>query len=237
MAIIFAARYTLVLSILLPVLLLVLYVDHREVLGNAHALERFFVVLLLALALPCLLAQRWRRARPIAAGKLATNWGWVGSLTMVPMALLVSLRADGAALADALLHGGWPAWAALLLPFTLLMACRVGSALYLHAHQAMTGKRISAAIASDIHLLQTSPNIFLWLSLLLPGTFAHAPTLVAGTLLGFFAFALLDEAWVVRRFRAQIAPAMRKLARRSTSANGVTTTATVGQDEAVLDSR
>ncbi|CAD7736569.1 2,3-bisphosphoglycerate-dependent phosphoglycerate mutase [Xanthomonas hydrangeae] len=233
----FAARYTLVLSILLPVLLLVLYVDHREVLGNAHALERFFVLLLLALALPCLLAQRWRRARPIAAGKLATNWGWVGSLTMVPMALLVSLRADGAALADALLHGGWPAWAALLLPFTLLMACRVGSALYLHAHQAMTGKRISAAIASDIHLLQTSPNIFLWLSLLLPGTFAHAPTLVAGTLLGFFAFALLDEAWVVRRFRAQIAPAMRKLARRSTSANGVTTTATVGQDEAVLDSR
>lgn len=77
----------------------------------------------------------------------------------------------------------------------------------------------------------------LWLSLLLPGTFAHAPTLVAGTLLGFFAFALLDEAWVVRRFRAQIAPAMRKLASRSTSANGVTTTATVGQDKAVLDSR
>ncbi|MGN3938003.1 hypothetical protein ABZR96_22085, partial [Xanthomonas citri pv. mangiferaeindicae] len=91
-------RYTLVLSILLPVLLLLLYVDHREVLGNAHALERFFV-LLLALALPSLLAQGWRRARPIAAGKLATNWGWVGSLTMVPMALLVSLRADGAALA------------------------------------------------------------------------------------------------------------------------------------------
>ncbi|UXM99680.1 hypothetical protein N8D55_18610 [Xanthomonas hortorum pv. pelargonii] len=76
------------------------------------------------------------------------------------MALLVSLRADGAALADALLHGGWRAWAALLLPFTLLMACRVGSALYLRVHQAMTGKRISAAIASDIHLLQTSPNIF-----------------------------------------------------------------------------
>ncbi|WP_244171173.1 hypothetical protein [Xanthomonas populi] len=53
----FAARYTLVLSLLLPVLLLALYVDQREVLGNAHALERFFVVLLLALALPSLLAQ------------------------------------------------------------------------------------------------------------------------------------------------------------------------------------
>ncbi|MFC7519779.1 hypothetical protein ACFQS6_05105 [Xanthomonas populi] len=158
-------------------------------------------------------------------------------MTMVPMALLVSLRADGTALADALLHGGWLAWAALLLPLALLMACRVGSALYLRAHQAVTGKRISTAIASDIHLLQTSPNIFLWLSLLLPGTFAHAPTLLAGTLLGFFTFALLDEAWVVRRFRAQIAAAMRKPASRSTSANGVTDTATVAQDETVLDSR
>ncbi|MGV7195948.1 histidine phosphatase family protein [Xanthomonas axonopodis] len=214
----FAARYTLVLSMLLPVVLLLLFLDHREVLGNAHALERYFVVLLLALALPCLLAQGWRRARPIAAGKLATNWGWVGSLTMVPMALLVALRAGGPALADALAHGGWRSWGALLLPFALLLTCRLGSAASLYLHQRVTGKRIGAAIRSDIHLLQTSPNIFLWLSLLLPGTFAHAPTLVAGTLLSFFAFALLDETWVVRRFRAQIKPALQQHPARATTA-------------------
>ncbi|MCC4603120.1 histidine phosphatase family protein [Xanthomonas campestris] len=211
----FAARYTLVLSILLPVALLVLFLDHHAVLGNAHALERYFVVLLLALAFPSLLAQGWRHARPIAAGKLATNWGWVGALTMVPMAFLVALRAGGTPLADALMHGRWQAWAALVLPFALLLACRLASVVYLAVHQRVTGKPIPAAIVSDIHLLQTSPNIFLWLSLLLPGTFAHAPTLVAGTLLGFFAFALLDETWVVRRFRAQIAPALRQHAARS----------------------
>ncbi|WP_236699271.1 histidine phosphatase family protein [Xanthomonas sp. Leaf148] len=233
----FAARYTLVLSVLLPLLLLVLVVDHRELLGNAHALERFFVVLLLALALPSLAAQGWRRARPIAAGKLATNWGWVGALTMVPMALLVGLRTEGTALVHALMDGGWHAWGALLLPFTLLLACRVGSALYLRAHQRVTGKRIDAGIAADIHLLQTSPNIFLWLSLLLPGTFTHAPTLVAGTLLGFFAFALLDETWVVRRFRAQITPALRKPASTPLSVADVRNTENVGQDDVALESR
>ncbi|WP_239429397.1 hypothetical protein [Xanthomonas campestris] len=77
----FAARYTLVLSIVLPLLLLVLFLDHREVLGNAHALERFFVVLVVALALPCLLGQAWRHARPIAAssppiGAGSVRWRW-----------------------------------------------------------------------------------------------------------------------------------------------------------------
>ncbi|WOB27278.1 MULTISPECIES: histidine phosphatase family protein [Xanthomonas] len=233
----FAARYTLVLSVLLPLLLLVLVVDHRELLGNAHALERFFVVLLLALALPSLAAQGWRRARPIAAGKLATNWGWVGALTMVPMALLVGLRTEGTALVHALMDGGWHAWGALLLPFTLLLACRVGSAMYLRAHQRVTGKQIDAGIAADIHLLQTSPNIFLWLSLLLPGTFTHAPTLVAGTLLGFFAFALLDETWVVRRFRAQITPALRKPASPPIAVAGVRNADNVEQDDVALESR
>ncbi|MFC0154359.1 histidine phosphatase family protein [Xanthomonas dyei] len=233
----FAARYTLVLSVLLPLLLLVLVVDHRELLGNAHALERFFVVLLLALALPSLAAQGWRRARPIAAGKLATNWGWVGALTMVPMALLVGLRTEGTALVHALMDGGWYAWGALLLPFTLLLACRVGSAMYLRAHQRVTGKQIDAGIAADIHLLQTSPNIFLWLSLLLPGTFTHAPTLVAGTLLGFFAFALLDETWVVRRFRAQITPALRKPASAPIAVAGVRNADNVEQDDVALESR
>ncbi len=233
----FAARYTLVLSVLLPLLLLGLFVDHRALLGDAHALERFFVVLLLALALPSLAAQGWRRARPIAAGKLATNWGWVGALTMVPMALLVGLRTEGTALVHALTHGGWQAWGALLLPFTLLLACRVGSAVYLRAHQSVTGKRIDAGIAADIHLLQTSPNIFLWLSLLLPGTFTHAPTLVAGTLLGFFAFALLDETWVVRRFRAQITPALRRPASSPITAADVRTAENIERDDVALESR
>ncbi|SUZ27068.1 histidine phosphatase family protein [Xanthomonas euroxanthea] len=233
----FAARYTLVLSIVLPAALLLLFLDHHEVLGSAHALERFFVVLLIALAVPSLLAQGWRRARPIAAGKLATNWGWAGSLTMVPLALLVGLQAGGRPLADALGHGGWQAWAALLLPFALLLACRLGSAAYLSAYQRVTGKAVSAAIASDIHLLQTSPNIFLWLSLLLPGTFAHAPTLVAGTLLGFFAFALLDETWVVRRFRAQITPALHQHAARTATRARPLDASGVAAGTVALDSR
>lgn len=67
----FAARYTLVLSIVLPLLLLVLFLDHREVLGNAHALERFFVVLVVALALPCLLGQAWPSRQ--GSAKATTN--------------------------------------------------------------------------------------------------------------------------------------------------------------------
>ena len=233
----FAARYTLVLSIVLPLLLLVLFLDHREVLGNAHALERFFVVLVVALALPCLLGQAWRHARHIAAGKLATNWSWVGALAMVPLAFLVALRADGDALPATLRHCGWHAWAALLLPFCVLVASRFCSALYLRLHQRMTGRTIHAAIVADIHLLQTSPNIFLWLSLLLPGTFLHAPTLVAGSLLGFFVFAYLDEALIVRRFRAQIAPAVATPVRAATDSIGDAQAVDTQDQCTVLDTR
>jgi broad specificity phosphatase PhoE len=200
----FAARYTLILSIVLPAILAVLYVERHEIVGGMWPLQRFFIVLVLALALPSLAAQGWRHARPIAAGRLSTNWGWAGSLAMVPLAFLVSSRSGGTLAADALHSGNWRAWAALLLPFVLFGASRVGSAFYVRLQQRMTERPIRPSVARDLHLLQTSPNVFLWLSLLMPSAFRDAPTLIAGTLLGFFAFALLDEALVVRRFRHAI---------------------------------
>ena len=101
----------------------------------------------------------------------------------------------------------------------------------------MTGRTIHAAIVADIHLLQTSPNIFLWLSLLLPGTFLHAPTLVAGSLLGFFVFAYLDEALIVRRFRAQIAPAVATPVRAATDSIGDAQAVDTQDQCTVLDTR
>ncbi|WP_118182905.1 hypothetical protein [Paraburkholderia phosphatilytica] len=183
----FAARYTLILSIVLPAILALLYVEQHEIIGGMWPLQRFFIVLVVALALPSLATQGWRRARPIAAGRLSTNWGWTGSLA-----------------ADALHSGNWRAWAVLLMPFVLFGASRVGSALYVRLQQRMTERPAPPAVARDLHLLQTSPNIFLWLSLLMPSAFCDAPTPIAGTLLDFFAFALLDEAIVVRRFRHAI---------------------------------
>jgi broad specificity phosphatase PhoE len=197
----FAARYTLALSIVLPVILLALFVGHHQVVGDVRALQRFFVVLVVALALPSLFAQSWRYARPIAAGRLNTNWGWTGSLAMVFLAFLVALRSGGPLVAAALHSSSWHPWAALLLPFLLFGASRIGSALYMLIQERLSARTIAPAVARDIHLLQTSPNIFLWLSLLMPEAFRHAPTLVAGTLLGFFAFALIDETIVVRQFR------------------------------------
>ncbi|MGN6652379.1 histidine phosphatase family protein [Trinickia sp.] len=200
----FAVRYTLVLSVVLPAVLAVLAMQGHYIIGDARPLQRFFIVLVIALALPSLAAQLWRRAHPIAAGRMSTNWGWVGSLAMVPLAFLVSLRSGGPLVANALRSGDWSAWGALSLPFLLFGANRVVSWLYVRIQQRLAARPIEPAVARDIHLLQTSPNVFLWLSLLMPSSLHEAPTLVAGTLLGFFAFALVDEALVVRRFREAI---------------------------------
>ncbi len=202
----FATRNTLVLSIVMPVVLLAICAADQPIVGDTHALHRFFIVLLVALAIPALFAQGGRRAHPIAAGRISTNWGWIGSLAMIPLAFLTSLRAGGLPLANALRSGHWLDWTSLLLPFVIFGASRIGSALYVKLQSLILSQPIRPSVACDLHLLQTSPNIFLWLTLLMPATLHDEPALVAGTLLGFFAFAFSDEALVVRRFRFRIGP-------------------------------
>ncbi|MFL9860031.1 histidine phosphatase family protein [Paraburkholderia madseniana] len=202
----FATRNTLVLSVVMPIVLLAICAADQPIVGDAHALHRFFIVLLVARAIPALLAQGWRRVHPIVAGRLSTNWGWIGSLAMIPLAFLTSLRAGGLPLANALQSGHWLDWVSLLLPFAIFGVSRIGSALYVQLQSLIVSRPIRPSVACDLHLLQTSPNIFLWLTLLMPATLHDAPTLVAGTLLGFFAFAFSDEAIVVRRFRFRIGP-------------------------------
>ncbi|PFH10618.1 broad specificity phosphatase PhoE [Collimonas sp. PA-H2] len=200
----FAARNTIVLSILSPVALLIATVIDPEVISNVEGLHRFYMILLVALAIPALLAQTWRYIRPIAAGSVSTNYGWIGSLMMIPLALLTAMRVNGSTMIDALRSDTLRASMWLLLPLAVLIAVRIVSELYVRLQSLIVKKTIHASMASDLYLLQTSPNIFLWLSLLMPSTVHHAPMLITGTLLGFFAFMFFEEAILVGRFRFRI---------------------------------
>jgi broad specificity phosphatase PhoE len=201
----FAARNTLLLSALFPLVLLAASYIAPGVATDPDGLRRFFIVLAVAIAVPIVLAQTWRIRNAITAGRITTNWSWLGSLATVPLAFLGTANTATSSLLTSDLRSGEPGvYASLLIPVLTLALIRAGSALYVRLQPKFGGKTMSSPIASDLHLLQTLPNIFLWFSLLMPGMRDEHPSLIAGTMLGFFVFAFIDEAIVVARFRTRV---------------------------------
>jgi broad specificity phosphatase PhoE len=211
----FAARNTLLLSVLFPLVLLAASYVAPGVATDPDGLKRFFIILVVAIAMPIVLAQKWRIRNAITAGRITTNWSWLGSLATVPLAFFGTANTASSSLASDLRSGEPGVYASLLIPLLTLALIRAGSALYVRLQPMFGGKEIAPPIASDLHLLQTLPNIFLWFSLLMPGMRDEHPSLIAGTMLGFFVFAFVDEAIVVARFRARVQFAMDSMFGRS----------------------
>lgn len=195
----FAARNTLILSVVSPLLLLAAYVLWPQAFSEFGMIGQFFALLIFAVVLPVVFAQRWRHTHPIKAGSTSTNWGWVSAAAMVPLAFLSAYLAGGWSMIDAMRAGDWRFDAALFMPVVVLYACRVVSGLYLRIQARFSGAAVSTPQAIDLHLLQTSPNIFLWLSLLAPALI-HQEPMVMGGVLGFFFFVFMTEAFIVKQF-------------------------------------
>ncbi|GLQ97887.1 histidine phosphatase family protein [Dyella mobilis] len=200
----FAARNTLWLSILSPFALIAVAWFDPWMTTDIHGLQRFAIVLLVAMAAPILLAQSWRRSQPIRAGSISTNWGWIGSAATIPLAFLAVANTSSPTLITDLWLEEWHAYVYLLSPLAVLMFVRFGSMLYVQIHARFSHNRIASSIASDLHLMQSLPNIFLWFSLLTPFYRMDYSALIVGTMLGFFVFAFIDDAIVVARFRSRI---------------------------------
>ncbi|MET3631987.1 hypothetical protein [Burkholderia sp. 572] len=185
----YAVQNTLLLSAVAPVVLLYISFVDPYIATDIDGLRRFFLILLVAMALPILLAQQWRRARPITAVSISTNWGWLEPFATVPLTSLAAANIASSSLVSDLLSGNWEIYVSLLAPLAVLVFVRLLSVLYIQIHRRFATQSIPLPVARDLHFLQTSPNIFLWLSLLMPNARTEYPVLVAGTILGFFVFA------------------------------------------------
>jgi broad specificity phosphatase PhoE len=203
-----SVRQTLAASLVLPVVVLVvaLCLPHQPA-GLASALFGYVTVLVAAMALPAALAQLLRRRDPIRAGRLSTNWNWVGGLALVPLAGVATFAltpsAGLAGLGSAV--GVEHVVACVVIVAVALAALRVGNALFLRR------QNLPAAVGRDVFITQSTPNVFLWFAL--AGGIGHAVTGVAALLLpavacGFFTIMLADELVFVRQFARGLRVAM-----------------------------
>ncbi len=188
-----SVRHTLIASLVTPAVLLVVAVTRQDSLPRG-LLAGSAIVLVAAVALPTLAAQRLRQRDPIMAGRLTTNWNWLGSAALIPLA-----GVTGYALTPAT-----PVPAALI-PFGLGEAALVVVAF-------AVPRLLAGVLESRRHLYVTqgTPNVFLWLTVAAP-LMARAgvlvkllPVLITGV---FFAALVLDERVFVRIFRRRMVAA------------------------------
>ncbi|MDT7788813.1 MAG: ribonuclease / adenosylcobalamin/alpha-ribazole phosphatase, partial [Pseudonocardiales bacterium] len=188
-----SVRHTLAASLVTPaVLLLVAATQHDPLPRGLVAASA--VVLLCAVTLPTLVAQRLRHRDPITAGRLTTNWNWLGSAALIPLAGLT-----GYALTPS------TSLPSELIPFGLAEVALVVAAFAL--------PRVLVGVLETrrhLYVTQGTPNVFLWLTVGAPlvaraGVLVKLlPALTAGV---FFAALVLDEHIFVRMFRRRLATA------------------------------
>ncbi|MGW4214454.1 histidine phosphatase family protein [Lentzea sp. NPDC004789] len=186
-----SVRHTLTASLVTPVVLLVVAAAHHDPLPRG-LLAASAIVLLSAVTVPTLVAQRLRRRDPITAGRLTTNWNWLGSAALVPLAGIT----------------GYALTPATELPSALMPFGMVEAALVVAAFAVP--RLLVGVLESRRHLYVTqgTPNVFLWLTVAAP-LVARAGALVkllpALTATVFFAALVLDEHIFVRMFRRRLA--------------------------------
>lgn len=188
-----SVRHTVIASLVTPMMLLLVATIRRDVLPGG-ILVTSAVVLIFAVAFPTLVAQTLRARNPILAGKLTTNWNWLGSAALVPLAGITGYTLTSAS-----------ALSAVRSPFLLveLIAVAVMFAVPRLLVGVLDARR-------HLYITQGTPNIFLWFVAAAP-LIARAGALVkllpAVTAWVFFAALVLDEHIFVRLFRRRMTAA------------------------------
>jgi hypothetical protein len=187
-----SVRHTLTASLATPVVLLLVAATHHDPFPRG-LLAGSAIVLVCAVTLPTLVAQRLRHRDPITAGRLTTNWNWLGSAALVPLAGLTGYALTPAALPSDLIPFGLAEVATVVIAFAL-------------------PRMLIGVVEARRHLYVTqgTPNVFLWLTVAAPlvaragALLKLLPALTAGV---FFTALVLDERIFVRMFRRAMASA------------------------------
>lgn len=143
-----SVQSTLLLSIISPIILLTI-----SKIGMHLDVKPFLVMLCLAGIFPALLAQARRKLNPIQSGALATNWGWVGGASLIPLSAFTGYSFTSTHFSHDLFRDGF---------FALLLFAGI-YILGAIASQLSSG---NSSLKRDIFITHTVPNLFFWMSLL-----------------------------------------------------------------------
>ena len=176
---------------------------------NPASLEVFYIILVLGLVVPGVIAQMWRAKSPVDSNHHSKNWKFIGIFAGAIMAFSAGLQFTPAHLISDIFLGTNPESSlaclqqlGIALMSLLLMRGLAALAILLPKQWA------NKAEAQDAYLLLVTPNFFLWASLLNGASIMREyPTLqyaVFWAAFGFFFFPLLEQLFFMNVFTRQI---------------------------------
>ena len=173
------------------------------------SLEVFYIILILGLVLPGIIAQLWRRKSPVESNHHSKNWKFIGIFAAAIMAFSAGLQFTPPHLISDVFLGVNPESSLACLQqlgiaLVSLLLMRGIAALAIMLPKKWANK----AEAQDAYLLLVTPNFFLWASLLSGvNVMRDHPILqyaVFWAAFGFFFFPLLEQLFFMNVFTRQM---------------------------------
>lgn len=192
------------LSIIAPLALLGTFAIAKLPI-NVSNLRFFFVILVLGLAIPGVIAQVWRTQSPVDSNRYSKEWKFIGVLMVGLMALVTGFQFTPQTLISDLVFFPEPtrslaclqqlAFATLVFIFMRVLASLTSV--------FSTGK-LNKAESQDAYILLVNPNFFLWASLFLGvSTIPNLDALryaIFWAALGFFCIPVLEQVLLLNSF-------------------------------------
>jgi hypothetical protein len=177
-----SVQSTLLLSVISPVILILVHLSKTEMNIN---LSPFLVMFFLAGLVPAMAAQLQRKRNPIRTGALATNWGWIGGASLIPLAFITGYGFTPTSITGSLLKDA-------------VFSLGLFSVIYLLGGLAARFSAGGPSVKRDVFITHSVPNLFFWASLLPVVERSSAIPLFSA--LFFFVSIYLQEKVHVKRF-------------------------------------
>ena len=156
----------------------------------------FLFVMVFSMFVPACIAQSIRIKKPIAIGKFAEHWKWLGILSVILLSFLSTYHFTPADFIE--LWSGNPTNSSLffkqgLMVFFMLLLIKLFS-YYVSRYSSKND-----ANATDIYITHATPNIFLWISCI--SFQADTGYIAFWACVAFFMGILIDEFYFVNKFK------------------------------------
>ncbi len=204
-----AAILSRTLSMIAP-LALIAILSMAKLPISVKSLNFFYLILVLGLAIPALIAQLWRSQSPVQSHHHSNEWKFIGVMAIGLINIAIGFQFTKSTLiSDIFLsvdpRGSGACLKQLIIAIIIFLLLRILAML-----TAIVSKRwLNAAEAQDIYILLTNPNFLLWAALFSGvtidnGNLTSLNYQVFWAAMGFYCLPFFDQLFIVNHYSSDL---------------------------------